>query len=561
IKRLQGSVLFKHEETLMNCDSAYFNTVKNYIQAFSKIHLNQGDSIHLYGDSMVYDGNTRIAYVRKNVKLTHDEAVLTTDSLNYDRNTDIAYYFNYGKIVDKKNTLESNYGYYYSKIKDYIAVDSVVLINPDYIIYSDTLKYNINSETSWFYGPTEIISDSNYIYCENGWYNTNSDICQFNKNAYYTNKKQSLKGDSLYYDRKNGIGKAFINIEMVDSAENVLLTGNYAIYYEHPESSMATDSAVFIQVTDGDSLFLHGDTLFYITVTDTIIKRKNICFNDTAYLSMNVKVIDTLLVKKDSIYCRIETIIVDSTFVTDTIIYYPKDSLVIEYDTIKDFKLLLAYYRVRSYKSDLQSKCDSLVYSFRDSVIEMYYEPVIWSEKNQLTATYIELHTKNEKPDYIVLQDAAFIISREDSLRFNQIKGRDMIGYFRNDSLFRVNVDGNGQSVYFVKEEDKNDSIEKLIGVNKAEGSRLVIYLEDNEPQKIMFFTKPEGVMNPVEYLPLGDLRLKDFIWLEDIKPLNRYDIFIWYGLSKAVKQIQIIDEEGVDDDADESEVPIEIPE
>lgn len=553
IKRLQGHVQFKHEETYMDCDSAYFDTGKNYIQAFNNIHMNQGDTIHLYGDSMVYNGNTRIANVRKKVKLTHDNSVLTTDSLDYDRNTDIAHYFEYGKIVDSLNTLESKYGYYYTKIKDYIAIDSVYLNNPDYRIISDTLKYNIRSGISWFYGPTEIISDSNYIYCENGWYNTTSDICQFNKNAYYTNNKQSLKGDSLYYDRKNGIGKAFINIELVDSTENVLLTGNYAIYHERPEYSMATDSAVFIQVTEDDSLFLHGDTLLYITVMDTIVKYRTAAFGDSCLLNSNYELNDTLLYNRDSVYFSLVQNISDSIPKIDTIIYQPSDSVKYSFDSIAEFKLLRSFFRVRIYKSDLQAKCDSLVYSLKDSVIQMYFEPVIWSERNQLTAEYIELHTKNNKADFIVLQNASFIISREDSLRFNQIKGRDMTGFFRNDSLYRVNVDGNGQSVYFVKEKDEKEGVDKLIGVNKAEGSSMVIYLEDNEPQKIMFYTKPLGVMNPVEFLPLSELLLKDFLWLENIRPIDKYSIFNWTGNSKAIVIADPLPEENT-----ETEEPVE---
>ncbi len=547
IKRLTGNVIFKHDNAVMSCDSAYFNNIKNIMHAFGRIHINQGDTLHLYGDSLTYDGTSKIAYVRYNVKLTHDKAVLTTDSLNYYRLENYAYYFDYGKIVDNENVLESKYGYYYTIPKDYVAVDSVTLVNPDYTMYSDTLKYNINTEISTFLGPTTIISDSNLIYCENGWYNTKTNISQYNKNAYITNKEQTLKGDSLYYDRNRGIGKAFRNVQLTDTVENVILLGHYGIYYEKQERAMFTDSTIFIQISDGDSMYLHADTLRYKTLTDTITKyyriQGNASIDDT-----NMIVVDTVYFTPDSVEINPDTLVriseykavkTDSVYIagnyvlkTDTFIL-ATDSLELKKDTMVKSKLMWAYYRVKVFKQDIQSKCDSLAYVMRDSVIQMFYQPVIWSGENQITAGYIELHTANDKPDYIVMQKASFIISREDSSRFNQIKGKNMIGYFRNDSIYRVDVDGNGQSLYYPKERDKKDNKEKLIGVNKAEASKLVIYLKENKPDKIMFISTPAGTLNPVEYLPESELKYKGFVWLENQKPLKKEDIFIWNSNSK----------------------------
>ncbi|GAB4280807.1 MAG: OstA-like protein [Marinilabiliales bacterium] len=526
IKRLKGNVEFMHDSVKMYCDSAYFNSGKNFIQAFNNIHINQGDSIHLYGDSLVYDGNIKKAKIRKNVKLTNDSAVLTTDSMNFDRVENTAYYFNYGKMVDGKNSLESDRGYYFVENKDFVAVDSVILHNPDYDMFSDSLRYNITSRISYFFGPTTIVSDSNLLYCENGWYDTRHDVAQFNRNAYYTNQKQSIKGDSLYYNRKIGFGKAFKNVTLTDSTENITITGHYGVYYENPEHSLVTDSAVFMQISEGDTMFLHGDSLKYKTISDTIQKIKHLDINNK--LEEKYKVIDTIYVPDDTVLYSIDSTLVDSVWVKDSVIIKPTDSLVVTYDSIYKFKLLRAYYKVKIYRNDIQAKCDSLVYSLRDSVIEMHYEPVIWSDKNQLTATYIELHTKNNHPDYIILDAEAFIISRKDSIRFNQIKGKRMIGYFKDDTLRKVNVTGNGQSIYFATEKDKRDKLEKLIGVNKVNCTDMIIYLKDSEPEKIVFLKNPDGVMNPVHKLSPSELKLENFVWLIEHRPLKPDDIFKW---------------------------------
>ncbi len=487
IKRLKGAVEFKHENALMYCDSAYFNTKINTVKAFSNIHFNQGDSINLYGDYFFYDGNTKLAQVRNNVRLENKSAVLTTDSLNFDRNTNIGYYFDKGIIKDTNNTLTSLRGYYYSNTKDFFAIDSVKLVNKKYTMISDTLKYNTDTKISSFYGPTTITSDTNIIYCENGWYNTNTDISQFNKNAYLKSKNIKISGDSLYYNRNIGLGKAYNKVTITDTSQKIILKGNIGEYTENPQTSFITDSALFMQYDKTDTLFLHGDTLRYRLI-------KN--------------------------YIKSDSVIIDSTtnkIKIDTVFYTKIDS----------FKLLRAYNKVKLYRKDFQAKCDSLIYSFKDSTIEMYKNPIIWSDKNQLTAKYIKLFTKKNHPFKINLKTKSFIISKEDSIRFNQIKGKNMIGYFKTDSLYKVDVKGNGESIYFPKDDSDTSNVE-LIGVNHIESSSMIIFLKNNKPNKIVFNTKPKGILNPINYVPKEQLILKGFVWLDYIRPKKVSDIFLW---------------------------------
>jgi len=270
IKRLLGDVQFKHGNALMYCDSAYLNSVTNVLDAYSNVHIIQNDSIDLYGDFLKYNGNTKIAKVRKNVRLVHDNSTLTTDSLDYDRNTNIAHYFSWGYLKDEQNDLQSIQGYYYSNSKDYYAIDSVTLTNPKYVIYSDSLRYNTGTDVSYFYGPTDIISDSNYIYCEYGWYDTKNDLARVSKNSYIENAEKKLVGDSIFYDRNRSFGEAFSNVSILDTSSQILITGHYAQYYENPDRAFVTDSALMTKYGGGDTLFLHADTLKMYTIFDTI---------------------------------------------------------------------------------------------------------------------------------------------------------------------------------------------------------------------------------------------------------------------------------------------------
>ena len=159
----------------MYCDSAYFYANNNSLDAFSRVHIVQGDTVDLYGEFLHYDGNTRIAQIRQKVRLIGKNTKLITQALDFDLGRNIGYYTNHADIESGENKLSSRQGYYYSREQMYYFRDSVVLRNPDYTIYSDTLQYHTPTKVAYFFGPTEIIGDSSYIYCENGWYNTETD--------------------------------------------------------------------------------------------------------------------------------------------------------------------------------------------------------------------------------------------------------------------------------------------------------------------------------------------------------------------------------------------------
>ena len=182
IKRLIGNVELEHEGIHLFCDSAYIYDDRNLVEAYDNVHIKQGDSLNLYGDHLRYKGDTRMAEFRNNVRLIDKKTTVETNFLDYDLNIDLGYYFNGGTIYNEQDTLKSGQGYYYSNGKYFVFKDSVVIENPDYTILSDTLHYYTNSEISYFFGQTQIIGDSSYIYCENGWYDGLNDISQFKTN-------------------------------------------------------------------------------------------------------------------------------------------------------------------------------------------------------------------------------------------------------------------------------------------------------------------------------------------------------------------------------------------
>lgn len=204
---LIGNVRLSHDSTILMCDSAFLNDEKNFVLAYGNVHIKVSDTLNLFGDSLNYDGNTRVAKIWSNVKLIDNQTTLTTDTLSFNRITEIASYEYWAKIVNDKNILVSKHGYYHTRSKEFFFKEKVVLFNPDYVMHSDTMMYNTVTKTTYFFSPSNIKGKEDSIYCENGWYNTRSDIARFRKNGWIYHLDQALTGDSLYYERKTGFGQ------------------------------------------------------------------------------------------------------------------------------------------------------------------------------------------------------------------------------------------------------------------------------------------------------------------------------------------------------------------
>ena len=459
VYRLIGNVIFEHDKALMYCDSALMNEDNNSVEAFGNIHIKMSDTLNLYGKRLNYYGDTRTAEVIDNVKLIDRQTTLYTDRLLFDRKTQVASYITGGRIISKETRLTSKKGYYHTNVKQFFFKENVVLKNPKNTMNSDTLMYNTVTEIAYFLGPTIIkgINNKNYMYCENGWYNTKTDFSRFSKNALIANGNQRLTADSLYYDKQNDFGKAYNNIVITDSVNKIIIHGDYAEYSKGKGYTMVTGRAQAILIDARDSLFLHSDTL---------------------YTTM---------------------------------------------DREQKTKAIFAYHHAKFYRHDLQGAADSILYRFSDSTILMYKMPILWADNNQLTADSIHLITSQKEVKQMRLYNSAFIISKDSVLSYNQIKGKNMIGFFEDNILRQINVTGNAETLYFLREDDKT-----LIGINKAIAGNMHIYLKDKKIQGITYIDNPTATLYPEKDITSQEQLLKDFKWHGEQRPLNKTEIFIW---------------------------------
>ncbi|KAA6308859.1 LPS-assembly protein LptD, partial [termite gut metagenome] len=261
VQVLIGSVKLRHDSMYMYCDSALIYEKTNSVEAFGNVRMEQGDTLFIYGDYLYYDGMAQLAMLRHNVKMINRNTELTTDSLNYDRIYNLGYYFEGGMMTDEENVLTSNWGEYSPATKLAVFNHEVQLENPRFTLTSDTLKYSTLSKQATILGPSYIVSDQNHIYSERGIYNTSEDQAELLDRSVLINEGKKLTGDSLFYDRRAGYGEAFDNVQMNDTVNKTMLTGNYCFYNERTGGAFSTDRAVAVDYSHGDSLFLHADTL------------------------------------------------------------------------------------------------------------------------------------------------------------------------------------------------------------------------------------------------------------------------------------------------------------
>jgi lipopolysaccharide export system protein LptA len=258
---LKGNVRYEHQGALLSCDSSWLSNQSTRLVAFSNVSIVQGDSLRMYADRMDYDGKSRILDAIGNVRLNDSRMRLTTDRIRLDRNTRQAYYGNGGTIQTREDHLVSKVGVYYLESKTFRFSRDVVLTNPRYSVNSDTMFFNTENSWARFYGPTVISGSQSRLETVRGWYNTVTDEARFSKSPNIYRKKQHLTGDSIFYNNRTGAGEVFKNVHITDTAENFIISGQYARYRDEPLYAFVTGKPMYTLLIDQDSLFIASDTI------------------------------------------------------------------------------------------------------------------------------------------------------------------------------------------------------------------------------------------------------------------------------------------------------------
>ncbi|MCH2045370.1 MAG: hypothetical protein MK212_14735 [Saprospiraceae bacterium] len=551
VRRLFGDVHLKQGNAHVWCDTGYIYPNKEIV-AFGNVQMMQDDSIRIFSDSLFYDGMTRKARLQQDVVLQDSSTTMFTDILYYDLNTKIARYPTGTLIESDSAKLVSKSGYYNANTNLAYFNDSVAVTHPKYKLHAvDTLSFDTQREIAYFHGPTTIYNTERVIYCERGYYDSQNNQAEFSQNAFYSSnsdgKQENAEADRIIYDGSTEsyqlLGNAYFKDEAQEgTADSILYDGRTEQYdfrgnprffnssdttsnqsIESKQTSYDPETKVIsfegdVRVEDKGQLLL-SDSLNYNKDSKQGTAIGNVIWQDSTsgtnifsgkayYDNKN----DILIADQHPVL--VTPIDKDSLWITSDTLYSIADTIG------KDARQLRAYHQVRIFKEDMQGICDSLVYSDADSIFHMYGNPVLWVDSVQFTADTIRIHLRNKKIHRVDMRQKSFITNTDDNVYFNQIKGKDVTAYFRNNRLATMRIDGNGETVYYAK-----DGENRFMGVNDIDCSRMVMYFKENQIQQIKFIGAPKAVLHPMGQVDHKKLRLEGFKWFENKRPKSKREI------------------------------------
>jgi lipopolysaccharide export system protein LptA len=498
IETAAGDAVIKEGYTTTYCDSVVINRRTNIVEAFGNIHINDNDSIHTYAQSLRYVGAERIAYLKKNVKLTDKKGTLLTDELEYNLRTGIANYKNGGKVINGQTVLTSKEGTYISETKDVFFRKNVYFKDPNNTITTDSLQYNLTTNIATFIAPTHIVSkDGSVVDTKSGTYNLSTGEAIFNERTTYRDSTHSFTGNTMAFDKKSGVVQIFGRGKLVDSVNKVIAIGDEIYLDTKRNSFLATRKPVMIIYRDGDSTYIAGDTLFSGLRKYDSLERKIAIVKDT--------LTTTTVLTNDSSSAAQTNVKAVNLNSKDTAVRY-----------------FLAFHHVRIFNDSLQAVSDSLHYSTADSTFKLFGQPLVWNGKTQVAGDTIYMYTEKQKPQRLYVFYNSIVISQSADKIFNQIGGRTLNGYFKDGTIDYIRVKGSpAESIFYPQDDDS-----AYTGMNRSSSDVIDIYFVKKELNKVKFLNKVDGVMYPIRQIPADKKQLKNFKWQDSRRPKNKLELF-----------------------------------
>ncbi|RIH64383.1 organic solvent tolerance protein OstA [Mariniphaga sediminis] len=487
-----------------------FSSMLTFSQQKKRVDIEQAD--FLEADDNIAPNAQRLV---GNVRIRHKDVLMWCDS---------AYNYTGTNRVDAFGNVHINQGdtldLYARKIlyngdnNFASAYQDVRLLNKNTTLYTDTLDFDMSANVGYYDNFGKIIDSTNTLTSIVGKYFIDEDLIHFYKDVVAYNDNYTLKSDTLVYNTTTG--RVFIvgPTTIQDSANTLYAEDGWydtktgeAELLKNPAVSNETQQlkAKYIKYNEDDG---KGRALGNVHIEDfenqMIVTGNTAEYNDEKEIAtVTDSAVFIMYSEKDTLFLH-----------ADTLRTVP--------DTVEGEKLVMAYYGTRFFRTDLQGLCDSLIYFTKDSVVQLFHNPVVWSDNHQMSADLIEMKQNTDAPDEMHLRNNGFIISKLDSGMFDQIKGKEMVGYVVNNELNKINVDGNGQTLYYARQD------EEIIGLNRVESSKISIHFNEGKIHIISFLKAPVGVLKPLFSLTREEKTLSGFDWKIDQRPLSKQDIF-WH--------------------------------
>ncbi|PBI85625.1 LPS-assembly protein LptD [Flavobacterium sp. ACN2] len=450
-----------------------------------------------------------------NVKVNHDGVVLTCNKAYFFQKENYLKAFGNVQLVQGDTLfLNSKYAEYSGNEKKAFATGNAVLTSPDATLQTDTINFDRNVQEAFYNTKGTIVNKDNTLVSKSGRYYVKEKKFQFLTEVTITNPKYVIKSNHLDYYSNSG-HTYLLGPSTITSKANYIYTEKG--FYDTKKNLAHFLRRSYIKY---DDRLIEGDSLYY---------NRNIEF---ASATRNVKITDSInkgIVKghyaelyklKDSMFVTKRAVAIN--LVENDSVYIHGKKLMV---TGKEGeRILRAFNNVRFYKTDMSGKCDSIHSDSKSALTKLIGNPILWNGDNQITGDVMHLigDNKTRKIDSLKVLNNTFVLSKDTlGTGFNQVKGINLFGKFRDGKLHDVDVIKNTEVIYYMR----NDANE-LIGINKNVSSKINMILENNAIETITFFNKVDGDIFPEDELPENARKLRGMKWRGDERIKSKEDIF-----------------------------------
>lgn len=450
-----------------------------------------------------------------NVKVNHDGVVLTCNKAYFFQKENYLKAFGNVQLVQGDTLfLNSKYAEYNGNVKKAFATGDAVMSSPDATLATDTINFDRNVQEVFYNTKGTIINKDNTLVSNSGRYYVAQKKFQFLTAVTITNPKYVIKSNHLDYYSNSGHSYLF-------GPSTITSKTNY-IYTEKGFYDTKRNLAHFLRKSyiKYDDRLIEGDSLYYNRNTEFASATRNVKITDSVNRGVVKGHYAEVFKLKDSMFVTKRAVAVN--FVDNDSVYIHGKKLMV---TGKEGdRIIRAFNNVRFYKTDMSGKCDSLHSNTKIALTKLIGKPILWNGENQITGDIMHLIGDNttRKIDSLKVLNNTFLVSRDTlGTGFNQVKGINLFGKFREGKLHDVDVIKNTEVIYYMR----NDANE-LIGINKNVSSKINMILENNAVETITFFNNVDGDIYPEIDLPENARKLKGLVWRIDERIKSKDDIF-----------------------------------
>lgn len=450
----------------------------------------------------------RVQKLTNNVIFTQENTVVYCDSSYYFKSTNVMEAYGHVKIIDDSTTITSDFLIYNGDLRTTKLRKNVIYQKGEKRLYTEFLDYDLDNEIAHYFNFGKLIDSTNTLTSEIGYFYSQDDYATFWKTVFLDAPNYDLMTDTLRYDTETKIAYTFGPTTIIKK-DSTVLNANKGEFRTDTDQSEFENGQI-----ETDEYFMVGDELFF----DEIAKY----YKAIGHVKLTSKEDSIIIVGDEGYYNKEEGIskvfggrpLMKKPISNDTL-YLAADTLVAVESEFDSLKRILAYHDVKIFKKGLSGIADSMAYYKKDSLLYFYNDPVMWNAKNQSESDTIVLRIKEEKLDQMLMRSNAFLTSEDTLFNYNQIKGRNMISYFVKNKMDHLDVNGNGEMLYYNLE--KGDST--LMGMNKIFCSHMRIEFKDNKLSLFKVYVNPEANFIPPHELTDEIQRLKNFQWRIAEKP------------------------------------------